>query len=166
MFPSRSTLAIALATVSLTLGSSLAFAAETATTPVIKSCSRLPAKEKATCEWENHKAYKALVKLQPAVVTVEPVPVSNLAASLTLRSCSRLSGKEKATCEWENHKAVVNAKTGNKGSAMSAASKTSAAASVAEGASASLRTSDTCKILKGRTRAQCMLNARKASRGQ
>lgn len=166
MFPSRIAITTACITASLTLGFSLAIAAETATTPVIKSCSRLSAKEKATCEWENHKAYKALAKLQPPPVVEAPAPESNLTASLILRSCSRLSGKEKATCEWENHKAVMDAKSGNKGSAASAGSKMSAGTAASTGVSSTLRPSDNCRTLKGRTRAQCMLDARKAARGK
>lgn len=158
MFPTRIVTPTAIIAACCMLGSSLALAADaTDAAPQIRSCSRLSAKEKATCEWENHKAYKALAKLQPAEPPA-PEPVSNFAASLILPSCSRKSGKEKAACEWENHKAMKNALHGNTGSSASAASAASRG-SVAPSPSAP------CKTLKGRAKAQCVLEVRKAARG-
>src|SRR5690349_15516464 len=77
--------------------------ADDALTP--QACSRLSGKDKATCEWNNHKLYEKMAKEQPQVqeaATSEPAVFD-----IVLPSCSRLSGKDKATCEWNNHKKMM-----------------------------------------------------------
>ena len=111
-------------------------------TTTIQSCSRLDGKEKAKCEWENHKLYLKMAKDSAAnAAPVAAAPVMNLP------SCSRLKGKEKANCEWENHKAVQ---------AMLIAPASIPTSSAPSSSPSSASSKQSCTKLRGMERAKCI----------
>ncbi len=135
-----------------------AFAAE----PVIRSCARLSGQEKAQCEWENHKAYKEMAKsgaFNAQLVT----PEEPAAPAIVLPSCARLLEKEKAQCLYENHKKIKEAL---KGEAHSTAASTSSPSTASSGSKRGKATGvpATCRALKGKERAKCIIEQRKAGR--
>lgn len=128
-------------------GGTLAFAQEVP----VRSCSRLSGKEKALCEYENHKAYKEMAKNQTPVVAEAPVETAPV---LQLPSCARKQGKEKAQCLWENQKLL-------KASLLSG-DETSTKLNIGKGRALGLP--NACKNRSGKERAQCIVKFRREGR--
>ncbi len=131
-----------------------------ATIPVIRSCARLSGKDKAQCQWENHKAYEeAASLLQTLEQTIQSS--SSSAPTIVLPSCSRLSGKDRALCQWNNAKKMQPLKRNPH--IMESASASSAVAPNDTGGSVFVKT---CGRAAGKERARCVLQLRKDARAK
>lgn len=132
--------------------------------PELKTCSRLSGKEKAQCEWENHKAYKELLK-QQAVQSVAEEPSGAIEApapAVQLPSCSRKQGQEKAKCLWEQQKLWKAMLLGGDSGSSAGESASNASARPARGRALGVPTA--CRPLKGKQRAQCIVKERQKAR--